>query len=455
MKRITTTLAAVLIGCMSLCAQQPFLSKINARRTPEWFRCCVTYQLQMRSFTPEGTIKAAEAKLPMLKDLGVTLVYLTPVNVSDGDMNLESWSPRQKKSGLNNPRNPYRPYDYFHVDPEYGTDNDLKEFINHAHSLGMYVMLDMVFAHCGPSAPIVKLHPEYFKYDENGRMKTTQWLFPELDHNNSATRAFYRTVLCYYLADFDVDGFRCDVSDAIPIDFWEEARDDMEAIKPQVAMVAESLQPYNTRKAFDCVYGWKTAGGPMLNLLKEKGASDASKARKAIEDYIATMPKGSLIWNFTDNHDYSNDSYENRYEKVLGHENQELGLAFNFAFEGIPFIFNGQEIAFGERVSIFGHEGGWIDWEKAWTDCARKRFETLQHFAELRRSYPALTHGTTEWIDNDCPEKVLSFRRTAGDGRDILFIGNFSDKQVKVKLADGTQKTLAAWGYYFGSSDLR
>lgn len=445
MKRILTIAAFMALSLVM--GAQSYFGTLQARRSPEWFRQCVTYQLQMRSFTPEGTIKAADARLPQLRDLGVTLVYLTPVNVSDGDMNLDTWSPRQKKSGLGNPRNPYRPYDYFHVDPEYGTDEDLKAFIAHAHELGMYVMLDMVFAHCGPTSPIIRDHPDYFVYDDDGRMKTTQWLFPKFDHHNSGTRAYFRTVMQYYLADFQVDGFRCDVADAIPIDFWEEARDGLEALNPEVAMAAESLHGFNTRKAFDAVYGWKVGGGPVLGLLKNPG--HAAAARKDIEDYMATLPKGTLVWNFTDNHDYSNDSYDDRYEKIYGHANQELGLAFNFAFEGIPLIFNGQEICFEGRMSIFGHDGGWIDWDSAWTDGAKARFATIQHLAQMRRSHKSLTHGATVWIDNDRPDQVLSFRRTLEGEDDVLFVGNFSDREVKVRLSDGSRFRLAPWGYHF------
>ena len=103
------------------------------------------------------------------------LLYFTPLNVADTDMDRSKWSPRQIKSGFNDPRNPYRAGDYFRVDPEYGTYQDLKDFVNKAHDLGMKVFLDLVFAHCGPGAEVVKTHPEFFKYDENGEMMMTRW----------------------------------------------------------------------------------------------------------------------------------------------------------------------------------------------------------------------------------------------------------------------------------------
>ena len=66
----------------------------EARKTPAWFTEGVMYQIQPRAFTPEGTLKAAEKKLPYLKDLGVTIVYLVPVMKMDTSMDRSFWSPR-------------------------------------------------------------------------------------------------------------------------------------------------------------------------------------------------------------------------------------------------------------------------------------------------------------------------------------------------------------------------
>ena len=222
MKKLLT-LASLLMLSVSLYAQQSY-NHFNARQTPDWFRNGVTYQLMPRCFSEEGTLKGAEKHLERLADMGVTVVYLIPVNIADTDMDQTKWSPRQHKSGFNDPRNPYRAGDYFHVDPEYGTDQDLKDFINKAHNLGMKVFLDLVFAHCGPSATVVKQHPEFFKYNEKGEMMLTRWKFPMFDPEYSGTRAYFRSIMSYYVADFDVDGFRCDVAHYIPISFWEEAR---------------------------------------------------------------------------------------------------------------------------------------------------------------------------------------------------------------------------------------
>ena len=103
------------------------MEKVPLRPWPDFAEKGVIYQLFLRAFTLDGTLKAAEKMLPHLAGLGIDIVYLTPIVEADDDINLEFWSPRQKASGLGNPKNPYRMKDYFKIDPEYGNDADLKQ----------------------------------------------------------------------------------------------------------------------------------------------------------------------------------------------------------------------------------------------------------------------------------------------------------------------------------------
>ncbi|MBR3219425.1 MAG: hypothetical protein IKF77_05840, partial [Thermoguttaceae bacterium] len=115
----------------------------QVRGAPDWLVDGVIYQINMRSFAPNGRLTEAAKRLPSLAKLGVTIVYLCPVFEADDDPREEFWSPRQKRSGTGNPKNPYRMSDYYHVDPEYGTDADLKALVDEAHRLGLKVMFDL------------------------------------------------------------------------------------------------------------------------------------------------------------------------------------------------------------------------------------------------------------------------------------------------------------------------
>ena len=469
-----TILAAVAAAMCAAEAKEHTLVDEHARATPDWFRKGVMYQIQPRAFTPEGTIKAAEGKLAELADLGVTVVYMCPVTVADDDPREDMWSPRQVRSGFNNPRNPYRTGDYFHVDPEYGTDADFRSFVKTAHDNGIKVLMDIVYLHCGPSARVVKDHPEYFSYDKNGKMVMAGWRFPKLNFDSRGVREYFKANMVYWLADFDVDGFRCDVADCIPLDFWEDARDACESVKGGIVMLAEGCRHANTRHAFDANYNWPVCLcglRPILNGDSEEGynqqwaacGADVSafkgvaKLRAASEQYAAKCPKGTLNMNFTENHDTSNDDYENRMEKTCGWDNQTLGLALCFAMEGIPLIYNGQEIADAHRHSIFGHsQDVTVDWANAATPGGRRRREMVRAFAALRRDNPAMTAPGQKWLDNDKPESVLSLRRGESAANGIVFVGNFSGKPVTVGVesvaADKARVLLANGAVIFGAS---
>ena len=106
MNKMRTLCGTILASAISMSVSASPLSENPARTTPDWFRKGVMYQIQPRAFTPEGTIKAATAKLDWLADMGVSVVYMCPVTVADDDPRQDMWSPRQVKSGFGNPRNP-------------------------------------------------------------------------------------------------------------------------------------------------------------------------------------------------------------------------------------------------------------------------------------------------------------------------------------------------------------
>ncbi len=426
----------------------------QARKVPGWFIEGYTYQISPRAFTKEGTIKAAAEKLPYLKDLGVGTVYLCPVFVMDDDMDVSGWSLGQLGSGYGNPKNPYRISDYFHVDEEFGTDEDLRDFIRRAHSLGIRVLLDMVYSHCGPRAVFIKDHPEFLKYDENGKVIETWWHFPALNFDSESLRTYLKTNMLYFVCDFGADGFRCDVSDSIPIDFWEEARVELEKVRPDIVIVAEGKRKSNTIKAFDANYEWEIVYKCAFLLLKNpdalKDEGGAAAIRKKYESYLSEYPKGTRVWRFTENHGTATDAWDKRDEAVYGHDNQELGLAFCFALDGIPLVYNGQEICDASRHSIFSKKGtACIDWTRSGEDYAIRRSELLRKWAKMRKDYSCLVEGRVEWLDNDRPDKVCSFKRTDGKSKDVIFVANCTSDKVRVRLSDGTKYTLGPWGYIF------
>ena len=141
----------------------------------------IIYQIFPRTATKDGTIKAATKLLDHIADLDVDIVYLSPFYEMDDDPREEFWSDRQKASGLGNPKNPYRMNDYFKLDEEYGTDEDLKDFVYEAHKLGLKVMFDLVYFHCGPRAKLIDINKDFIKRLPDGTPDNGDWHFPKLN----------------------------------------------------------------------------------------------------------------------------------------------------------------------------------------------------------------------------------------------------------------------------------
>ena len=417
---IGITCLLTLATCVSA-AEPVSLNQREARPSPEWVTRGVMYQIQPRAFTPEGTLRAATARLPRVAELGVDIIYLCPVFVADDDPNTQGWSPRQKKSGMNNPRNPYRMKDYYHVDPEYGTDDDLKAFIAEAHRLGMRVLLDMVYLHCGPTAVFLDEHPNFVKRDAEGKVAVAGWGFPALNLANPELREYLWKNMEYWVREFGADGFRCDVSDGIPLDFWETARDRLDKIRPDLCMLAEGTRREDQLKGFDLDYGWGFKW------------DNAAGVRKQWEKMGDERPRGGARFiRFIDNHDIANDSYDNRIERAWGTRRVNATLVALCTLDGVPMLYNGQEVADTARHSIFGRSP--IDWASGETPAGQSRFAFCKQLCAMRHAERTLTHGEVVWLDNDHPDSVLSFLRRASD-EEILCVVNLSERPTKVRIA--------------------
>lgn len=322
----------------------------SLRQWPAYAEKAVIYQIFLRSFTQEGTLKAAEKLLPHLAGLGIDIVYLCPPVVADDDMDKSHWSDRQNKSGFENPKNPYRLKDYYHVDPEYGTDQDLKDFVAAAHRLGMKALLDLVYLHCGPKAVFLDEHPEYVQLNDDGSIKFGPWHFPMLNFDNPELREYLWQNMEYFIRDFDFDGFRCDVSGMIPLDFWVEGRRRIECLKPGgIFMLAETNGNREEQlEAFDLSYGF-------INGHKTVEVIEGKLSAKGLRDVMTEERKrldGARIIRSFDNHDIASDHYELRAERIAPLAKTNAALAMDFALDGIPFLYNGQEIADGRRHSL-------------------------------------------------------------------------------------------------------
>lgn len=375
----------------------------------------ILYQIYLRTFSPEGTLAHAAQLLDHVASTGVTTVYLAALNEMDTDCDPAYWSDRQRHYGAGNPKNTYRMRDYFHVDPEFGTDADLKAFIDRAHALGLKVMMDLVYFHCGPTAPMLYEHPEFCEWGADGRPQNGEWHFPKLNFQSPALREYLWQNMEYYVRDYGVDGYRCDVGDYIPLDFWSEGVRRVRAINPNVMMLNEGAKP-EYLSVFDLNYGWGWRNVAAELVAQQSGAD-------ALRGQIRKEAAGGQLNRFirwTDNHDTASDDGAYRLErKSVSPAATDAMMMLNFLLPGTPFLYNGQEFADAHNCNMFTNRfvgpGNTVDWSMLATPRGQQRMRLMQALAQLRHDHPALCGGTFALAESD--SDVVTFTRAAGADR--------------------------------------
>ena len=403
-------------------------------KAPDWFKKSAVYQINPRTFCAEGTIKAVTKQLPFLADLGFKIMYLCPIFEEDDSVDIQNWSTRQKASQTGNPKNPYRMNDYFKIDSEYGTMDDLREFVQESHRLGMRVVLDLVYLHIGPNASVLKHFPDFAAKNEDGTVKCTRWNFPYLNYESQGLREYLWSNMTYYIGAIGVDGFRCDVGDEVPLDFWKEGIRRVRAIKPDAVMINEG-EKAEYLSVFDANYGfyWHNCLFDFLT-----GSMTAKDVMDQHTHYKNLYPAGGIVLRDMDNHDTVTD-WPYRIETHFGNACMELILAINYTIDGVPMVYCGNELADRAKLSMFANRfypGAFACTDRnAVGEGVSRRKELVRKLNALKAGQPALSDSETEWIPLE-HSSALAFKRM-GENAQIIFAGNFSEDAVQIPLDGG------------------
>ncbi len=365
------------------------------------------YEVWLNAFSPEGTLKGAIPGLNRIADLGASVVYLGPI---------------AKRSGIPH-ASPYNIADYNEIDPQYGTEADLRTFIGRAHQLDLKVLLDLVYYHTAPDGEMMK-HPDWMQHTVDGRIARGFWPQPLPDFANPKVREYLINSMVHWVRDFKADGFRCDVGAGVPIAFWEQARQALDKVNRDVILLSESDRPDDQLRAFDVNYNFQ--GFLTLRSVIRDGAP-AIDIRNEWERTKGEYPEGARLLRFDDNHDWHRAVLE------FGDRGAYAAAVLNFTLDGVPFIYNGQEI--GDCTPTHWLTNAPIQWPQPGDRNDRKlQEETLAKFKRLfalRNQYAALQSGDLVWINNTQPDSVLSFERTKGD-QQIVVVVNLSNRNTHV-----------------------
>jgi glycosidase len=424
-----------------------------------WSRQASMYEVNVRQFTPEGTLNAFAAHLPRLAQMGVGILWFMPIQPI-GVLN--------RKGGLGSY---YSIRDYTAVNPEFGSLADFKAIVTTAHQLGMKVILDWVANHTAWDHPWVTSNKTRYKLNDRGEVFSVTfgsgadveyWTdVVGLNYDSAQARQdlwpAMTAAMSFWLREADIDGFRCDVASLVPTQFWEQARVQLERTKP-VFMLAESDKADLHAKAFDMTYDWD-----LFDRLREiaKGKADASALPAWWQRRQQKYPADAYGMNFTANHD-SNSWHGSCAEHYGSVACLKAMVMLTTLLPGMPLVYGGQEGFFDKRLQFFERDP--IHWRD------RPLLGFYEHMLGLKQTQPALANGAAggglEFLDAG-NANVVSFTRERGGepggepggkrggkrgAQTVRLLANLSAQPQVCRPPSGAPRTLAAWAYDISST---
>ncbi len=432
----TAALLIALAGCASPSVDAPesapaMAAEPSAANAPaSGAEDAVVYELYVRSFTPEGTFRAIIPRLDELKELGATVLWLMPIHPV-GELN--------RKGTLGSP---YAIRDYKAVNPRFGTMGDFRALVDAVHGRDMKIIIDLVANHTAWDNGWIEAHPEWYTRDSTEAITHppgTDWTdVADLNYDDPALRAAMRNAMRFWVEEVGIDGYRCDVAELVPADFWREAIAELRTIKP-VLMLAEGGSADLYDAGFDLTYAWG-----FYHVLKQvwRGApADTLVATLAAERARFPADPGRL--RFTTNHDET--AWDDTPLALFGGTDGAQAAAVVAAtLPGAFLVYNGQEVGDTQRLPLF--EQVPIQWDR---DPAMRAF--YHDLLARRATHPTLLHGAFEPVPHDETDDVLAYYRIAGQDTALVAV-NVRDRVVTTTLPGVGSVMLPPYGWRIDTS---
>lgn len=439
---ILLTMRNLLVSCFGLimfcCSpvDKPSQQTIETVSFPERAKDMTIYEVNIRQYTPEGTFNAFAEKLPRLKELGVDMLWIMPI---------QAIGEKNRKGSLGSY---YSIRDYKATNPEFGTLEDFKALVNKAHELGFVVILDWVPNHSAWDNAWVTEHPEYYMTDSaaqfvNSKLKMGEGYYKKkgigdlvyeadwddialLNLYNPDARAAMIDAMKYWVTEADIDGFRADhPTEEIPMFFWEEATKEINPIK-DLFWLAERDEA-RVHLTFHASYEWG-----LLSMTEHiaEGKAKADDLHDHILYDMALYGRRPFRLNMITNHD--RNAWEGTVFERYGDGAKAMAV-FSFVSYGMPVLYSGQEAGMNKRLKFFEKDA--IDWSDP-----DDYFSFYQKLNQIKSENKALWAGEFGGVPQkieDGNENVFSSVRSK-DGNKVIAIINMSGQEQQVQL--GNQK---------------
>lgn len=377
-----------------------------------WYKAPITFTDNLH-----GDIRGIIDHLDYIRDLGIDVIYMTPIFESDSS-------------------HKYDTIDYYQIDPSFGTAEDLRELVQKAHQYGMKVVLDAVFNHTGR---------DFFAFkdilENKEKSKYLDWYFidkfpldtepgqapnfkcfgyyggmPKLNLKNPEVEKYVTDVACYWLKECDIDGWRMDVGDEISHYFWKHFRRAVKAVKKDALIIGE-IWHY----AGDFLEGdeWDTVMNyPFYLNLIDLLADEKIGVSRFIQN-LGYM-KGRLnkkcyplMWNLIDSHDTA------RFLHLCNNrQKQHLAAAFQLLMPGMPMIYYGDELAMPGANDPDCRRG--MYWDEEYRD--NEMLEWYKRLIQVRRTHACIVEGElAETITRDEDGTIVLIRKNTEETIALIF----------------------------------
>ena len=393
--------------------------------SPAWVEDAIIYGVIPRLFGTPGA-KAIQEKLEDLADLGITALWLAPINETN-DYG-------------------YSVIDYFDLRENFGSKEDFRAMIQAAHERGIRVLMDFVPNHTSNEHPYFKdtlekgedsPYWDFYDRDETGNYTYYfDWThLPNLNYNNPEVRRMMLEAFSYWVREFDVDGFRVDacwgVQQRRP-EFWPEWRRELKRIKPDLLLLAEASarDPYNFDNGFDAAYDWTENLGnwAWAQFWGEKAPEvETATMIRLLREALTNPPDGyhpdALIFRFLNNNDTGT-----RFITTHGEDLTRVATALLLTLPSIPGIYTADEAG---------------QWFRPYFDAApvsfKERYRGLRDYHKqliaLRKEIPSLHSRLWQLLDVEPAGQVLGYVRfLQGNAEPVLVLLNFSKEPADVNL---------------------
>jgi glycosidase len=354
--------------------------------TVSWAHRANIYEVNLRQYTKEGTLQAFAAHLPRLADMGVTVLWFMPI------------TPISLKGRLGTLGSYYACSDYTSINSEFGTEQDFIAVVHAAHELGMKVIIDWVANHTGQDHVWTRSNPNFYIQDSHGNFTERNGWSDVIDLNFDSRdmRTSMIDAMRYWVDTAGIDGFRCDMAHLVPLDFWIEARQTLDAVKP-LYWLAE-CEDTRYFEAFDTTYAWAFmhASGSI-----NRHEPNLNPVLEQLKLYASEGPNTQKLF-FTSNHD-ENSWNGTEYEKYG--VTAKAWAVFTTTWGGLPLVYSGQEIPNHKRLSFFEKD------ELAWS--LQTKQPALHGFYKslfsLRAQNDALVFGQNQMLQTPYPNSIIGF----------------------------------------------